>query len=76
MARVLIERETIYAEEVDLLMEGKSYSEVMKYMDEVDDKRSENRFKKFENDTAESAEGEEIDGKNDGGDDGEKNIRF
>ena len=76
MARVLIERETIYAEEVDLLMEGKSYSEVMKYMDEVDDKRSENRFKKFENDTAESAEGEELDGKNDGGDDGEKNIRF
>lgn len=49
MARVLIERETIYTEEVDLLMEGKSYEDVMKFMDEQDDKHSENPFKKFEN---------------------------
>lgn len=48
MARVLIERETIYTEEVDMLMDGKSYQEVLKYMDERDDKSSENPFHKFE----------------------------
>ena len=48
MARVLIERETIYTEEVEMLMEGKSYEEVFKFMDEQGDKASENRFKKFE----------------------------
>ena len=48
MARVLIERETIYTEEVEMLMEGKSYDEVMKYMDEQGGKNAENRFKRFE----------------------------
>lgn len=48
MARVLIERETIYTEEVDLLMEGKSFSEVIAYMDEHDSKNKENPFKRFE----------------------------
>ena len=48
MARVLIERETIYTDEVDLLMEGKSHEEVMKFMDEQDEKHAENPFKKFE----------------------------
>jgi len=49
MARVLMERETIFTEEVDMLMEGKSYSEVIKYMDEEDEKQSSaSRFKKFE----------------------------
>ena len=48
MARVLIERETIYTEEVDMLMAGKSYEEVMKYMDEKDESHRENPFKKFE----------------------------
>ncbi|MDE5666894.1 MAG: hypothetical protein K2I29_01495, partial [Clostridia bacterium] len=72
MARVLIERETIYTEEVDMLMEGKSVEEILKYMDEEDAKHVENAFKKYE------AEPEEkpVDGKKDGGDDGEKNIRF
>lgn len=76
MARVLIERETIYTEEVDMLMEGKSYSEVMKYMDEQGEKRSESHFKKFEN----AAEDRPSDGddKGDNNDDngGEKKIRF
>lgn len=49
MARVLIERETIYTEEVDMLLEGKSYEEVIKYMDEHDSERSENPFKRYEN---------------------------
>ena len=48
MARVLIERETIYTEEVDLLMEGKSYEEVIKYMDEHENDRTSNPFKKYE----------------------------
>lgn len=48
MARVLIERETIYMEEVDMLMAGKSYDEVIKYMDEEGDKRTENRFKRYD----------------------------
>ncbi len=33
MARVLVERETIYTAEVDLLMQGKSYQEVLAYME-------------------------------------------
>ena len=48
MARVLIERETIYTEEVDMLMEGKNYEEVIKYMDENDQRRAENPFKRYE----------------------------
>ncbi len=49
MARVLIEKETIYTEEVDLLMEGKNYSEVIQYMEEQDAKRADNPFKRYEN---------------------------
>lgn len=48
MARVLIERETIYTDEVDLLMEGKSFEEVIKYMEEHDNDHSENPFKRYE----------------------------
>ena len=48
MARVLIERETIYTEEVDLLMDGKTYSEVISYMDEQDSKHRENPFVKYQ----------------------------
>lgn len=33
MARILIEKETIHTEEVDMLMQGKSVEEVIKYMD-------------------------------------------
>ncbi len=36
MARVLVERETIYTDEVDLLMSGKSYKEVLEYMEKHD----------------------------------------
>ncbi|MGN0806569.1 MAG: ATP-dependent zinc metalloprotease FtsH [Candidatus Coproplasma sp.] len=48
MARVLIERETIYTDEVDMLLEGKSYSEVIEYMDSHD-KLADNPFKRYEN---------------------------
>ena len=48
MARVLIERETIYTEEVDMLMAGKTHTEVMKFMDEQEQQHGDNPFKKFE----------------------------
>lgn len=73
MARVLIERETIYTEEVDMLIEGKSVEEVLKFMDEQDSKHAENAFKKYE---AEEPVNKPEDDKPEGGDDGEKNIRF
>lgn len=49
MARVLIERETIYSEEVDMLMAGKTHAEVLEYMEKVEGDREQNRFKKYEN---------------------------
>ncbi len=52
MARVLIEKETIYTEEVELLMEGKSYDEVLKYMDEHENEHTNSAFKKYSNDGA------------------------
>ncbi len=44
MARLLIERETIFTEEVDMLMEGKSVEEIMAFMDENERALSENPF--------------------------------
>ena len=58
MARVLIERETIYTEEVEMLMDGKSYAEVFAYMDEQEKVEEKNRFKRFESDSSEKAETE------------------
>lgn len=36
MARVLVECETIYTKEVDMLMQGASYTEVLKYLEDHD----------------------------------------
>jgi len=36
MARILVERETIYTEEVEMLIKGKSVQEILEYMDEVE----------------------------------------
>ncbi len=44
MARLLVERETIFAEEVDMLMEGKSVEEIIKFMDENERTLSQNPF--------------------------------
>ncbi len=44
MARLLVERETIYSEEVDMLMEGKSVEEIMAFMDENENALKENPF--------------------------------
>ncbi len=38
MARVLIEKETIYSEEIDMIMSGKSYQEVIELMENSDNK--------------------------------------
>ena len=47
MARVLIERETIYTEEVDKLLEGASVEEIYQYMDKYEKQEEENPFKRF-----------------------------
>ncbi len=44
MARLLVERETIFSEEVDMLMEGKSVEEIMDFMDKNERSLSENPF--------------------------------
>ena len=44
MARLLVERETIFTEEVDMLMEGKSVEEIMTFMDENEKTLQENPF--------------------------------
>jgi cell division protease FtsH len=44
MARLLVERETIFSEEVDMLMDGKSVDEIEKFMDENEKTLSENPF--------------------------------
>ncbi|MCQ2387308.1 MAG: ATP-dependent zinc metalloprotease FtsH [Clostridia bacterium] len=46
MARLLIERETIFTEEVDMIMAGKSVEEIMKFMDENEKSISENPFER------------------------------
>ena len=52
MSRVLIEKETIYTEELDMIMDGKSYKEVIKYID--------NKFEKEQEEIARQAEAERI----------------
>ncbi len=44
MARLLVERETIFSEEVDMIMDGKSVEEIMTFMDENERALSENPF--------------------------------
>ena len=44
MSRVLVEKETIYTEEVAMLMKGASYKEVIAFMDEKEDTHRDNPF--------------------------------
>ena len=44
MSRVLVEKETIYTEEVQMLMKGASYKEVIAYMDEKEGTHRDNPF--------------------------------
>ena len=47
MARVLIERETIYTEEVDMLLDGATPDEVYAHMDKYEKLEEENPFARF-----------------------------
>jgi cell division protease FtsH len=46
MARLLVERETIFTEEVDMLMKGKSVEEIMAFMDKHAHTLNENPFER------------------------------
>ena len=56
MADVLIEKETIYAEEVDLIVEGKSKEEVLSHIENKDQKTSETESRKEEKNSEENKE--------------------
>lgn len=58
MARVLLEKETIYSDEVDMIIKGKSAQEVIKYMEERDTKSGGNPFTRMENASANKNENE------------------
>ena len=53
MSRVLVEKETIYTEEVAMLMKGASYKEVIAYMDEREGTHQSNPFASVTKPTAE-----------------------
>ena len=53
MARVLIERETIYTDEVDLLLEGASVDEVYAFMDKNEKLEEEDPFRRYAERSAE-----------------------
>lgn len=48
MARLLIERETIYTDEVDMLMNGDPLEKINEYMDTKEKSARENPFKRFD----------------------------
>ena len=60
MARVLVERETIYSDEVDMLLEGKTPDEVYALMDAKEKMAEENPFKRFIKDEPESKVSEDL----------------
>lgn len=62
MARLLIERETIYQDEVDLIMEGKDVKEILEFMDKRDKERIENPFKRYSATESETSENNAADG--------------
>lgn len=64
MARLLIERETIFSEEVDLLMEGKSVEDIMKYMDENERTLKDNPFIKRSTVIVKEEKSDSVDGEN------------
>ncbi len=49
MARVLLEKDTIYSDEVEMIIKGKSAQEVVAYMEERDSKSGGNPFARMEN---------------------------
>ena len=69
MARLLVERETIYQDEVDMLMDGMSVEEIMKIMEERDSLTQSNPFEKMERTMREEgvieSDGDNVDSKGD-----------
>ena len=70
MARLLVERETIFTEEVDMIMDGKSVEEIMAFMDEHEHTLSENPFERMSTKTQtekseQAKESEQTETKND-----------
>lgn len=59
MARLLVERETIFTEEVDMLMEGKSLDEIEKFMDDNEKTLQENPFARGGRNAVDGAEKKE-----------------
>ena len=53
MARLLIERETIYTDEVDMLMNGEPLEKINEYMDTKEKAAQENPFKRYDAPTEE-----------------------
>ena len=75
MARVLVERETIFSEEVDMIMEGKNAEDVIAFMDENERTLSQNPFarkagpdavKDYKNDENKPAENSETENEENG----------
>ena len=65
MARLLVERETIFSEEVEMLMDGKSVEEIMAFMDENEKALSQNPFeRKTKNKVIIPGDGEEKENSN------------
>ena len=60
MSRVLVEKETIYTEEVNMLMKGATYAEVVAYMDSQDDSRRANPFEAMTKKQTEEVKTEEF----------------
>ena len=56
MSRVLVEKETIYTEEVNMLMKGASHTEVIAYMESQDGNRRANPFEAMTKKEPEKAE--------------------
>jgi len=48
MARLLIERETIYTDEVDMLMAGDSLEKIREHMDSKEESAKENPFRRYD----------------------------
>ena len=70
MARVLIERETIYTDEVDMLMEGKTVDEIYAYMDAKEKTSQQNPFSRFMNAGTDGQDAAPQDAKPEGAPDG------
>ena len=61
MANVLIEKETIYAEEVDMILAGKSKEEIIEYIDNKDKKKSTDSIEETKEENIETKIEEKVD---------------